>query len=197
MSNKNIPVIPESVHRCILAALEDAGRRRHEYITLEHLLLAMLSEKRTREVLLACGARLEPLKLELETFSAPARTASYGRPIRAQADRWFPARAGAGHVARPGRRAIPAGKRRSARGAAGRTGFACALYPGAAGYHAPGRTEFYLARHQPRSARAAAGGRDRRWRRAGTGPACHVYHRAGRSGRGRQDRSADRPRGGA
>jgi ATP-dependent Clp protease ATP-binding subunit ClpA len=68
MSNKNIPVIPESVHRCILAALEDAGRRRHEYITLEHLLLAMLPEKRTREVLLACGARLEPLKLELETF---------------------------------------------------------------------------------------------------------------------------------
>ena len=68
MSNKNTPVIPEPVHRCIVAALEDAGRRRHEYITLEHLLLAMLSDKRTREVLLACGARLEPLRLELETY---------------------------------------------------------------------------------------------------------------------------------
>src|SRR5438067_3371030 len=68
MSNKNTPVIPESVHRCIVAALQDAGRRRHEYITLEHLLLAMLSEKRTREILLACGARLDPLRLELETY---------------------------------------------------------------------------------------------------------------------------------
>ena len=68
MSNKKMPVIPESVHQCILAALKDAALRRHEYITLEHLLLAMLSEKRSREVLLACGARLEPLKLELENF---------------------------------------------------------------------------------------------------------------------------------
>src|SRR5436305_8688850 len=68
MNDKHTPVIPESLHRCILAALEDAGRRRHEYITLEHLLLAMLSDKRTREVLQACGARLEPLRLELETY---------------------------------------------------------------------------------------------------------------------------------
>jgi ATP-dependent Clp protease ATP-binding subunit ClpA len=66
MSNKQTPVIPESVHRCIIAALEDAGRRRHEYITLEHLLLALLSEKRAREVLLACGAELEALRQELE-----------------------------------------------------------------------------------------------------------------------------------
>src|SRR5512140_2949638 len=41
---------------------------RHEYLTLEHLLLALTKDARTREVLKACGANVKRLQERLETF---------------------------------------------------------------------------------------------------------------------------------
>ena len=38
----------------INAAIADTQRRRHEYITLEHLLLALLDDPSARKVILAC-----------------------------------------------------------------------------------------------------------------------------------------------
>jgi len=41
---------------------------RHEYLTLEHLLLGLLKDPRTTEVLKACGAKPDRLKQRLDTF---------------------------------------------------------------------------------------------------------------------------------
>ncbi len=46
-------------------ALERAYQRRHEFLTLEHLLLALLHEPRASEILEACGADLDELEREL------------------------------------------------------------------------------------------------------------------------------------
>jgi ATP-dependent Clp protease ATP-binding subunit ClpA len=50
------------------AAIQDTRRRRHEYITLEHLLLALLDDPTAREVLTGCNAEIEQLRAELEAF---------------------------------------------------------------------------------------------------------------------------------
>jgi len=52
----------------INAAIADTQRRRHEYITLEHLLLALLDDPSARKVILACQGDVEKLRLELEAF---------------------------------------------------------------------------------------------------------------------------------
>jgi ATP-dependent Clp protease ATP-binding subunit ClpA len=49
-------------------AVQEATRRRHEFITLEHLLFALLKEKTGGEVLRQCGADLDELEQELEEF---------------------------------------------------------------------------------------------------------------------------------
>jgi ATP-dependent Clp protease ATP-binding subunit ClpA len=47
-------------------ALEDTRRRRHEYITIEHLLLHLLDDPAARKVLEGCGAPIDEIKKELE-----------------------------------------------------------------------------------------------------------------------------------
>src|SRR5687768_11725439 len=62
------PLIPESLQECLMEALEEARQRRHEYLTLEHLLLALSQEERTIEILQACGANLKRLRQELGSY---------------------------------------------------------------------------------------------------------------------------------
>ena len=62
-----LPLLPESLRRSVLNAVEEAHRRRHEYITLEHFLHALIREERTVEILRACGADLTKLRHDLET----------------------------------------------------------------------------------------------------------------------------------
>src|SRR5262245_21667124 len=62
------PLIPESLHQCLVEATEEAHRRRHEYVTLEHLLLSLLQEARANEILRACGADLKQLRQELRSY---------------------------------------------------------------------------------------------------------------------------------
>ncbi len=52
----------------INAAFREARDRRHEFMTVEHLLLALLDNPSAAEVLRACGADLERLKRELQSF---------------------------------------------------------------------------------------------------------------------------------
>ncbi|HRF62402.1 MAG TPA: ATP-dependent Clp protease ATP-binding subunit ClpA [Candidatus Competibacter sp.] len=49
-------------------AFREARDRRHEFMTVEHLLLALLDNPAAAEVLRACGARLDKLKRDLQIF---------------------------------------------------------------------------------------------------------------------------------
>ena len=56
--------LEKSLHRALALAVE----RRHEFATLEHLLLALLEDPDAIAVLKACGVDLERLERELESF---------------------------------------------------------------------------------------------------------------------------------
>lgn len=49
-------------------AFAKARDKRHEFMTVEHLLLALLENPSAKEALMACGVDLEGLRTELETF---------------------------------------------------------------------------------------------------------------------------------
>ncbi|HTB67271.1 MAG TPA: AAA family ATPase, partial [Steroidobacteraceae bacterium] len=51
---------------CLNDAFHQAREARHEYLTVEHLLLAILDTPKVREILKACGADLVKLKQELK-----------------------------------------------------------------------------------------------------------------------------------
>ena len=49
-------------------AVSEAVRRRHEYVTLEHLLFALLHDRLVNDVIRACGGDVESLKKQLDDF---------------------------------------------------------------------------------------------------------------------------------
>ena len=49
-------------------ALDEAVRHNHEYVTLEHLLFALLEDSAAREILYNCGAQIEELARALEEY---------------------------------------------------------------------------------------------------------------------------------
>ncbi|HET8797533.1 MAG TPA: Clp protease N-terminal domain-containing protein, partial [Thermoanaerobaculia bacterium] len=49
-------------------AVNEAVRRRHEYVTLEHLLFALLHDRDVAGVIRACGGDVEILKKQLDDF---------------------------------------------------------------------------------------------------------------------------------
>src|SRR5215831_6919686 len=49
-------------------AFNDAARRRHEFVTLEHVLLALLDDPGTKKIIKACGGDLDQLRADLEKF---------------------------------------------------------------------------------------------------------------------------------
>lgn len=51
-------------------AFREARDRRHEFMTVEHLLLALLDNPAAAEVLRACGARLDKLNVIYRFLSA-------------------------------------------------------------------------------------------------------------------------------
>ena len=56
------PLIAKELQASFRLALAEAKRMHHEYLTLEHLLLALLKDSKTRQVLTACGANLRRLQ---------------------------------------------------------------------------------------------------------------------------------------
>ncbi|BBL75186.1 ATP-dependent Clp protease ATP-binding subunit ClpA [Methylomagnum ishizawai] len=61
-------MLSKDLEHSLNVAFRSAYEKRHEFITVEHLLLAMLDNAVAVEVLKACGARLDPLRKELIDF---------------------------------------------------------------------------------------------------------------------------------
>ncbi len=61
-------MITRELQNTLSAALEEAIRRRHEYVTLEHLLLSLLNDQTASNVIHHCGGNINSLKKELEQF---------------------------------------------------------------------------------------------------------------------------------
>ena len=59
-------MLSNELEYCLNEAFHQAREARHEYLTVEHLLLAILDTPKVREVLRACGADLPKFKQELK-----------------------------------------------------------------------------------------------------------------------------------
>ncbi len=76
-------------------AVSEARRRKHEYLTLEHVLYALLHDQLGTEIIEACGGKRDPLKKQLEDFfdenmetldgddlGAPEQTLAFQRTVQ-------------------------------------------------------------------------------------------------------------------
>src|ERR671911_335805 len=59
-------MLSNELEYCLNDAFHQAREARHEYLTVEHLLLAILDTPKVREILRACGADLVKLKQEIK-----------------------------------------------------------------------------------------------------------------------------------
>ncbi len=63
-------MITKELENTLNLAVAEATTRQHEYVTLEHLLLALLNDPTARDVIYHCGGNLETLKHDIEEFFA-------------------------------------------------------------------------------------------------------------------------------
>ena len=61
-------MITRELQATLSAAVAEAIERRHEYVTLEHLLLALLSDRTAGNVIRNCGGDTDALRRDLEKF---------------------------------------------------------------------------------------------------------------------------------
>ncbi|MBZ0188672.1 MAG: hypothetical protein K8F91_20670 [Candidatus Obscuribacterales bacterium] len=61
-------MLTPELQKTINRAAEEALARRHEYLTLEHLLYSLLEEKTGADVIKNCGGNLKEMASELEQF---------------------------------------------------------------------------------------------------------------------------------
>jgi len=66
------PSITTDLQASLRQAIEEARKRRHEYLTLEHLLLALLDNPEVARMLESLGADIDVLRRELQQFLAEA-----------------------------------------------------------------------------------------------------------------------------
>jgi ATP-dependent Clp protease ATP-binding subunit ClpA len=85
--------VSKELQQTLQASVAEARRRKHEYVTLEHLLHAMVKDKVAAEILVACGADLPLLQRELEEYldrtlealdgeQEPEQTAAFQRVLQ-------------------------------------------------------------------------------------------------------------------
>jgi len=67
-------VLSNELEYCLNDAFHQAREARHEYLTVEHLLLAILDTPKVREVLRACGVDFAKLRQEPQSLPRPDRT---------------------------------------------------------------------------------------------------------------------------
>ncbi|QUW01762.1 ATP-dependent Clp protease ATP-binding subunit ClpA [Chloracidobacterium sp. MS 40/45] len=64
----------KDLQTALTAAVNEAMARGHEYLTLEHVLFALLDDPTSADILRACGADLDALRRDLERFFAERLT---------------------------------------------------------------------------------------------------------------------------
>ncbi|MGE0059487.1 MAG: ATP-dependent Clp protease ATP-binding subunit ClpA, partial [Dehalococcoidia bacterium] len=62
--------LTKELQEVLYAAFDDARRRRHEYLTLEHVLFAMTNDRSSSKILRSVGINLDELRNDLELFFA-------------------------------------------------------------------------------------------------------------------------------
>ena len=60
--------IADELRIALNRAMEDAKLRRHEFLTLEHILLSLLKDPESAQMLKACGGKLRELERQLEQY---------------------------------------------------------------------------------------------------------------------------------
>src|SRR5689334_21553051 len=65
-----VSMITKELENTLNLAIAEATTRQHEYVTLEHLLLALLADPTARDVIYSCGGNLNTLKKDIEEFFA-------------------------------------------------------------------------------------------------------------------------------
>ena len=60
--------IADTLRIALSRAMEDTARRRHEFLTTEHVLLALLHDPDTASVLEAIGAELGRLEQDVDAY---------------------------------------------------------------------------------------------------------------------------------
>ena len=61
-------MLSKGLEAVLTSAFHEVRKRRHEYLTLEHLLYAMTREAASSDILDACGADVDKLRVQLEGF---------------------------------------------------------------------------------------------------------------------------------
>ncbi|MEJ7699985.1 MAG: Clp protease N-terminal domain-containing protein [Pyrinomonadaceae bacterium] len=61
-------MLTKELQETISFAVDEAVRRKHEYVTLEHLLYALLDDSTARDILYNCGANLEEIAGFLDDY---------------------------------------------------------------------------------------------------------------------------------
>jgi ATP-dependent Clp protease ATP-binding subunit ClpA len=61
-------MLTKELEETLSFAVDEAVKHRHEYVTLEHLLFALLEDRSARDILFNCGARIEEIAKELESY---------------------------------------------------------------------------------------------------------------------------------
>ncbi|MFK5913176.1 MAG: ATP-dependent Clp protease ATP-binding subunit ClpA [Woeseiaceae bacterium] len=61
-------MLDKELEQTLNQAFTEARNNNHEFMTVEHLLLALLDNPASRDILMACGADIPALKAELNTF---------------------------------------------------------------------------------------------------------------------------------
>jgi len=68
VDDKDLLMLSRTLEQTLHRALAYANERRHEYATLEHLLLALTEDQDAVAVMRACGVDIEKLRTELTTY---------------------------------------------------------------------------------------------------------------------------------
>ena len=191
-------MLSSELEYCLNDAFQRARDERHEFITVEHLLLALLdTPHRHRHVeSVRHGPRAPTARAEGIHRGFHAAAARRGRRgHRSAADAGFPARAAARRLSRPIERPQRGHSDQRARRDFRREAIAGRLFTGIAGRDAARRRELHFARRAEGagSQQSRSGRRRCRRRAAGRIESARALHDEPQcTGRGGQDRSADR-----